>query len=169
MSKRLQKAAEVAKNTMRGDLRDCVLDIIRDPKLSGKAWKDMNETEQRTVADTINNRVHVGVIRAVDIIASEGRRHIKVLLKQATVKDGIKGVFECAKTHELRHDLLDAQGDNVLIVFTGADQYLGQRDKVKITKDQNNLPLNEDEGDDDDEEENVNTETGEIDEEGAVD
>lgn len=164
MSKRLKKAGEVAKATMRGDLRDVVLDIMKDPKLTGKAWKDMNEAEQRQVAETINNRVETAITRAVDIISSEGRRHVKVTLKQVTVKDGIKGVFECIKSHELRHELIDAQGDTVLVVIGNAAPYLGQQDRVKFDKDQKELPVNqpheEQNGEEDNEEHDP--ETGEI-------
>lgn len=161
MSKRIQKAAEVAKATMMGDLRDICLDIFKHPNIKGKAWKDMSEAEQREVAAMIENKCRSSVTRAIDIIASEGRKHIKVLLKQVTVKDGLKGQFECSKAHELRHDLIDAQGDNVLVVFTSADKYLGEKSKVKYDKDQPELPVTTKEGKDHAEEE-IDPETGEV-------
>lgn len=138
-SKRLQKAAEIAKSTMTGDLRDVLLDIIRDKNLTGKAWKDMNEDEQRRTRDMIVARIEPAVGRAVDIIASEGRKHVKVLLKQVTIKDGIKGVFEAPKAVDLRYELIDAQGDTCLLVLTGSDKYKGEKGPVKIDKDQPDL------------------------------
>lgn len=163
MSKRLQKAAEVAKATMMGDLRDICLDIFKHPNIKGKAWKDMSEAEQREVAAMIENKCRSAVTRSIDIIASEGRKHIKVLLKQVLVKDGIKGTFECAKSHELRHDLIDAQGDNVLVVFTSAEKYLGESRKVTYQKDQPELPVTSTQPtENDDGEENHDPETGEI-------
>lgn len=172
MSKRLDKAIEVAKATMMGDLRDVCLDIFKHPNIKGKAWKDMTEAEQREIAGMIENKSREAVVRAIDIIASEGRKHIKVLLKQVTVKDGLKGAFECSKAHELRHDLIDAQGDNVLIVFTSTDKYLGESRRVKFDKDQPSLPATETE--ESNEKENIDAnetphdpETGEVIEEDA--
>lgn len=137
--KRIAKAAEISKTTMTGDLRDVLIDIMRDKTFTGKAWKDMKEDEQRAVRDRINSVVEHAVSRAVDIIASEGRRHIKVLLKSVTIKNGIKGSFETSKAAELRHELGDAQGDNVLIVLLGSDKYHGEKAPVKIDKDQPSL------------------------------
>lgn len=148
-TKRLEKAREVAQATMLGDLRDVLLELRKDPKLGDKAWSKLSENEQSQLVDTITNRVRPAIVRAIDIIASEGRKHIKVTLKQVTVKDGLKGVFECAKTHELRHALTDAQGDTVLVVLTNTENYLGKGNTPKIDKDQKELI--DDEEDDEDE------------------
>lgn len=161
MSKRLDKAIEVAKSTMQGDLRDVCLDIFKSPKIKGKPWKDMTEDEQRYVVSTIEQKIGQSIRRSIDIIASEGRRNIRVTLKQMTVKDGLKGTFECAKTHELRHELLDAQGDTVLIVLTNSDKYLGEKAGVKYDKDQPEL-IPTDEKENDDAEENYDPKTGEV-------
>jgi len=165
MSKRLNKAIEVAKATMLGDLRDVLINIQKNPKLTGKPWSELKEGEQREIAGMIENQVRTSIVRAIDIIASEGRKHIKVQLKQVTVKDGLKGVFECSKSHELRHDLMDAQGDNVLVVFTSSEKYLGETGKVKIDKDQKSLPVTTETEEDDNEEHDP--ETGEVTEEGT--
>lgn len=166
MSKRLDKAAEVASRTMTGDLRDVLLDIMRTPKLSGKAWKDMSEDEQRQVRDQITSKVEYSVSRAVDIIKSEGRQHVKVLLKSVTIKDGIKGAFEAPKASELRHELIDAQGDTCLVVLLGSDKYKGERAPVKIDKDQRELPTEPAKEKKANEEPAHSPETGEIIEEG---
>lgn len=139
MTKRLQKASDIAKSTMTGDLRDVLLDVMQDKSLTGKAWKDMSEEQQRRTRDMIVQRIEGSVGRAVDIIASEGRKHVKVLLKQVMIKDSIKGSFEAPKTVDLRYDLIDAQGDTCLIVLTGADKYKGEKGPVKIDKDQPDL------------------------------
>lgn len=135
-----QKANAVARQTMVGDLRDVCLDIIRNPKLSGKAWKDMKESEQKDVVNRINSRVESSVISAIDVIAAGGRPHIKVLVEQVVVKDGIKGVFKCSKHDVLRHELCDSQGSVALVVLTNTEDYLGEREAVKFDKDQPTLP-----------------------------
>lgn len=160
--KRIEKAANISKSTMTGDLRDVLIDIMRDKSYTGKSWKDMSEDEQRAVRDRITSVVEFSVARAVDIIASEGRRHVKVLLKSVTIKDGIKGSFETSKAAELRHELIDAQGDNVLIVLLGSDKYTGEKSPVKIDKDQPSLIKEKDENVETTEEINHDPETGEV-------
>ncbi len=138
-----EKSNAVARQTMVGDLRDVCLEIIRNPKLSGKAWKDMKEGEQKDVVNKINARVEGSVINAIDVIAAGGRPHIKVLMEQVVVKDGIKGVFKCSKHDQLRHELCDSQGSVALIVLTNTEEYLGEREAVKFDKDQPTLPGSE--------------------------
>lgn len=148
-----EAVANVARQTMVGDIRDTVLDILRDKRYTGKAWKDMKEAEQREVTAMIVDRLREAVVRAIDIIQSDGEKHIKAILKQVTVKDGYKGVFECSAHDELRHELVDAQGSVVLIVMTNSDEYLGEREKVKFDKDQPDLPATGAEETDESEEE----------------
>ena len=137
----------VAKNTMTGDMRDIVLDILRDKTLTGKAWKDMTEDQQKDVVREIGNRIQGAVARAIDIIHSDGQKHIKAILKQVVVKDGYKGVFECSSSHELRHKLADAQGKTILVVITDEADYEGERAGVEYDKDQKELPVDETEAD----------------------
>lgn len=134
------KVIAVAKKTMIGDLRDCVLNnVLKDKKLTGKSWSDMSEAEQKSVVSDIVCAVEATVERAIDIIHSDGQKHIKAVLKQVTVKDGYKAVFECSANNELRHELVDAQGETILVVLTGSDKYLGEREKVKYDKDEPEL------------------------------
>lgn len=134
-----ETVSNVAKETMVGDLRDVCLQIIRDPKLTGKAWKDMNEAQQRDVAQKITDRVTDAVVRGVQIIAANGQRQIIGTLEQVVVKDGIKAIFKCSQHDALRHELMDAAGDAVAIVLTGAEDFIGAGEKVKIDKDQPDL------------------------------
>lgn len=129
----------VARATMIGDIRDMVLDIIRDKRYTGKAWKDMNEAEQKSVANMVSVQAEEAVARAVDIIHSDGQRHIKAILKQVTVKDGYKAVFEMSAHDELRHELVDAQGDSILVVLADHNRYAEDVKPVKIDKDQPEL------------------------------
>jgi len=134
-----ETVSSVAKETMVGDLRDVCLQIIRNPKLTGKAWNDMNEAQQRDVAQQITSRVSDAVVKSVQIIAANGQRQIIGVLEQVVVKDGIKAVIKCSQHDELRHELMDAAGDAVSIVITGAEAFIGGGEKVKIDKDQPDL------------------------------
>lgn len=133
----------VARQTMIGDLRDVVLDIFKDKRFTGKAWVDMKEGEQKAVAQMVTDHVTEAVVRSIDIIHSDGQKHIKAVLRQVTVKDGYKAVFECSASDKLRHELVDSQGDTILVVLTNTDAYLGEREKVKFDKDEPELPMKE--------------------------
>lgn len=128
----------VARKTMIGDLRDVVLNILRDTRYTGKAWKDMKEQEQRDVASMVTLQVEEAVVRAIDIIHSDGHKHIKAILEQVVV-----AVFKASKMDELRHELADAQGDSILVCLTNTDAYLGEREKVKFDKDQPELAVDQ--------------------------
>jgi hypothetical protein len=160
------KVIQVARQTMVGDLRDVLLNIMRDRKFTGKAWKDMKEDEQREVNQMITDAVQEAVVRSIDIIQSDGEKHIKAILKQVTVKDGFKGVFECSAHDDLRHELVDAQGDTILVVLTNSEAYLGEREKVKFDKDQPDLPVEvSDEAEDGVDDAGFDPETGEMNDE----
>lgn len=133
----------VAKETLLGDIRDVALQIIKDPKLTGKCWKDMNEEEQRLVVCKITDRARDAIINAVDLIASDGNKAIKAVLTQVTVKDGFKGVFQFGESEKLRHELVDAQGKNILITLIDAHDFVGEGEEVEIDPDQRELSINE--------------------------
>jgi hypothetical protein len=103
----------------------------------------MKEGEQKAVAQMVTSHVTEAVVRSIDIIHSDGQKHIKAVLRQVTVKDGYKAVFECSASDELRHDLVDSQGNTILVVLTNTDAYLGEREKVKFDKDEPKLPMKE--------------------------
>lgn len=144
---------------MVGDMRDVLLSVYKEGK---KPWQDMKEQEQKDLVERITNRCLTAATKAVDIIASEGRPHVKVILTQLTMKDGIKGSFETVKSAELRHELFDAQGDTVLIVVNDTQKYTGARGKVKYDKDQPDLPAMKQETSNGATEETHNPETGEV-------
>ena len=138
-----QDVVAVAQQTMVGDLRDVCLQIMKDPKTTGKAWKDMSESEQRDTAEKITDRVEDAVIQGVRIISANGQRQIIGTLEQVTNKDGMKSVIKTSAHDDLRHDLNDNVGCAVAIVLSGAEDYVGIGEKVKFDKDQPELPVDD--------------------------
>lgn len=159
VKEKANNAARIARTTMVGDLRDLVIQILKDPKFTGKAWQDMKETEQKDVTHKIVSRVESSVIRAVDVIRASGQPNIKALIKQVTVKDGVKIALECSKAHERLHELVDAQGDHVLLVLTDEEEYVGERAPVEYDKDEPELPIDEEEGEGETDETEVENES----------
>jgi hypothetical protein len=142
------KTHAVARDTMVCDLRDLIINIMRDKKYTGKAWKDMSEGEQRDLVQRVTNGVQGAVIRAIDIVKTDGQKHIKAVLEQVTVKDGYKGVFKCSKNSELRHELTDSQGKTILVVLTDEEAYMKEGEEVEYDKDEPELPIDDEQTED---------------------
>ena len=126
MSDKERNSSDIARDTMTGDLRDCLLDFLKHEK-NPLPWNLQTENQQRDAIEKVTSAVAMAVEKAVAIIAADGRAVIKATVDQVTVKEGIKAVLTLGKTDPLRHDLVDAQGDVVLVVVSNKDAYEGER------------------------------------------
>jgi hypothetical protein len=137
-----EETQDLASETLKGDLRDFVLDRI---KHKPKVWQQMTESEQRDLIHETESAVSDIIRRAVHIIAAEGRQAITATLEQVTVKDGIKAVATLSKHDPFRHELVDAQGKAILIVVADASAHMGQQEEAKPDADEPQLPMDDDE------------------------
>ena len=131
-------AAVVARDTMVGDLRDCMLDFLRH-NTSALPWNMLPEQQQRDTIEKVTKAAEVAVARAVHIIATDGRTAIVGELIKIQVKDGIQVQVNLSKHDPQRHELIDAQGKAVLLVVAGAEGYGGARAPVKVDPDPKTL------------------------------
>lgn len=134
-------SVQIARETMTGDIRDCILDVLKHGL--GKPWEQHSEFEQRDLVDKAEKAARESVNNAVDIIVADGRPTIVADLESITVKDGIKAIVKLSKGDELRHNLIDSQGKTVLLVVTDKDSYKGEKAPAAIDKDQPSLPMTE--------------------------
>jgi hypothetical protein len=123
-----QETQDFASETLKGDVRDWLLDRVKHIQ---KPWQQMSEQEQRDMIFAAEDAAGNLVRNAVRIIAAEGRKVITAQLEQVTVKDGIKAVCTLSKHDPFRHELVDAQGKDVLIVVADASAHMGQQDDAK--------------------------------------
>lgn len=131
-----------ASETLKGDVRDWLLDRI---KHLPRPWQQMSEQEQRDLIYSAEEAAADLVRRTVRIIAAEGRIAITAQLEQVTVKDGIKAVVTMSKHDAFRHELVDAQGKDVLIVVADASQHMGQQAEAQPDNlNEPGLPLDDD-------------------------
>ena len=140
--------SDIARETMTGDLRDCILDFMKHDK-NPLPWNLQGENAQRETIEKVEKAVKSAVEKAVHIIAADARAVIVAKLDQVTVKDGIKATVSLSKADPLRHDLVDSQGLDVLMVVSSVETYKGEKKPVKITPDQKVLPGTDDDGEDD--------------------
>lgn len=132
---------EMAVGTLKGDIRDWLLDRLKQQQ---KPWEQMSEAEQADLIAQAEMAAGDMVRRAVRMIAAEGRKVIVAQLEQVTVKDGIKAVVTLSKHDACRHDLVDAQGKDVLIVVADAGDYMGAKGEAVPDADSPGLPLEDD-------------------------
>jgi len=104
-------------------------------------WQKMSKDQQDDVLDAAEKSINEIVIDMIDYVASENRPTLAAMLDKVVVKDGIQGTITMAKHDPARHDLFDAQGQEVLIVVSGADGYIRGGEKVKGEEDQRGLDI----------------------------
>lgn len=131
---------DIARETLTGDLRDIIIDIVKTTK-NLKPWKDMKESEQKELVAKIENRTEHAIKKAVRHIAADGRKTVSGTLEQITVKDGLKCVITLPKHSDMRHSVIDAQGATVLMVVVDDSRFKGEKGPVKTDKDQPDLPV----------------------------
>lgn len=134
------EARELAVETLTGDLRDSILDTLRFEQ-SKRPWHERSEADQRDTVHRIEARSRDLIGKAVDLISSHGRTAIRAFIEKAEVKDGIKAVLTCGRSDKFRHLLLDAVGNQVMIVIADPDVFDGEREPVEITPDQGSLAV----------------------------
>lgn len=136
------KALKLARETMTGDLRDCLLDFLKHDK-EVLPWNMLSEEKQSDKIEKVTKAVNVAVEKAVAIMAADGKTTIKGNLEKITIKDGIKAEITMSQSDSQRHSLVDAQGHTVLIIVADKAKYEGERKPAKPDPDQPSLPGND--------------------------
>lgn len=129
-------SVEVAKKTMIGDLVQATIDEL---KAAPDVWQKLSENKQAEVIERLTHRVVHNVTQAVHIIASDDRPTLRANLEQVTVKAGVKAVLTLSKKDPAALDLIEATGEDVLIVLPHLEQYADQEPGVYPDPDQPGL------------------------------
>jgi len=126
---------EAKANTLYGDIRDLMLQEIRDNQ--GKPWDQRGETEQWDVIQRIDKFATNLVIKACALVAEGDSPSIRVLVDSFTVKKGLKIVLTASTTPEALDALSDGKG--AFLVFADPEQFKGARAAVGPAADQPDL------------------------------
>jgi len=121
--------ANLASDTLRGDVRDAMLSWF---KATPKPWGMMSEREQRDFADTADRAACSLVKQACQIIAANERPCIVASLVEYREKDGIEAKLKLASTGSNVAALHEACGREVLIVTSGYDEVSGEAAPAEI-------------------------------------
>jgi len=89
-------AARIARTSASGDLRDLMLDEIKQHQ--ARPWNERPEQDQHAIVNRVEAIAEAAVSRIVHIGAGDGRRTIAGMLEQFTTKDGIKATITFSAT-----------------------------------------------------------------------
>lgn len=128
---------ELAGETLRGDIRDSLLAWF---KAQPKAWPFMAEREQRDLADAADRYAKTVITSACKIIAAGERPCIVATLVEYKEKDGVEAKLKLPSKGEVVAALHEACGREVLVVTSGAEEYLGEAGPAEIDADQPKFP-----------------------------
>lgn len=129
---------EFAEKTLRGDLRDAVLGII---KRLPKPWAKMGEAEQRAAIHEAESQATTIISSAVTLIAAQDRPHIACRVAKVTLDDkGAKLAIEgVPTTDDAAIDVARLQGKRIVLTEAAISLYLGERAPARPDPDQKEL------------------------------
>lgn len=128
--------ADLAAKTLTGDIRDFLLERVKN---LGKPWVAMTEDEQSDQIHACRDAAESVVKKAVEILASGGKKAMIGKLIKVQVKDNIQTQINFSKEDEQRHNLYDAAGMLVSVVLADAAPYTGERAPAEPTPSQGSL------------------------------
>lgn len=137
-----EAANRIARETMTGDLRDCLLDFLKHDK-NPLPWNLQGEQNQRETIEKVEKAVGHAVERVVALIAAKGQQNIHAKLEKISIKDDIQATLIISKQNPDRHAFIDCQGASVLIVVADPTDFAGERAPAEITPDQHVLPVDQ--------------------------
>jgi hypothetical protein len=124
-SERLKERLDMQVATMRGDLRDAVLRLVRDLPDS---WRKMTGGAQEDAIDRIERLSSDVIDRAVEIVTARGCEAQIVRLGKITVDKGMIGCsFTTAYSHDAMNTLCQRQNQEVALVAKDPEQFKGER------------------------------------------
>lgn len=122
-----EKAAELAANTLRGDIRD---KILSEFKAIPKSWQTSSEDEQTRLINRAKDVADTLVRRAIDIVAAKGLPALPITVGKMTIDNSeCKGTFECYADDESLLRIRHLQGSRAMFVLASPDAFNGEQKK----------------------------------------
>lgn len=132
------EAINIAADTLRGDVRDSLLSWL---KATPRPWSQLSEAEQKDqalAADSFSARL---VRQVCQIVAANERPCIVATLVEYKEKDGVEAKLKLPSKGEVVAALHEACGREVLIVTSGAEEFMGESAPAEIRSDQPGLGI----------------------------
>lgn len=124
-------------DTLRGDLRSSMLDILR---AMPKPFTVMSEFEQMTLIQAVDNRAVKLLGEAILLLSGAGFEAAHGLLIKAETKDGLlKTQVNFSRNIAQRHDISDAVGREITVILVDREAFMGEREPDLPEPDQHEL------------------------------
>ncbi len=127
--------SEIARTTCTGDVRDFLLDYLKNDK-NPLPWNVRGEAEQAETIERATRAAGALVERVVEIVSADGRRTISATLESFTIKDGITAKIKTTRSDDTLLALNHARGTPLQIVIADDAPYVGELKPVRIEPDQ---------------------------------
>lgn len=131
-----EAAVELARETLLGDARDIALNWIKQAVI----WQAWSEKEQQKIIDSVTDGATKLVERMAQIMATDGRDSISVVVDSIKVKDGMVVTLKCAATEDNLLAIALSGGD-IHLVRKSKASYEGTRGAVHPDPDEPPLPF----------------------------
>jgi hypothetical protein len=124
--------------TLSGDLRDTILATLQGMV---RPWNKMSEAAQKSGIRTITEKAVEMVERIARAVAASEGASVMGQLDKVGLGKNLELKVLVPRSSAGRHDLLDAQGGEVLISIPNVSRFLGERMPARATPDAPELPL----------------------------
>lgn len=124
----------LAKQTLTGDIATFLIDRLRQ---FPKNYQEMSEKEQEEQITAAKNAAKELVSKAVNIVASGGRKTVAAELGKITVDKNIKAIVEV--NSQYAEELIVAQGKPILLVTNSDAEFTGGGEDLKADPDQREM------------------------------
>ena len=126
--------ARLAKQTLTGDIATFLIDRLRQ---FPKPYQQMSEAEQGEQIEMAKRAACELVNKAVNIVASGGRKTVQAEMGKITVDKGLK--CEIKANVAYADELISVAGKPILIVTNSDDEFTGGGENLKADPDQREM------------------------------
>lgn len=126
--------ARLAKQTLTGDIAAFLIDRLRQ---FPKPYQQMSEKEQGEQIEMAKRAAGELVNKAVNIVASGGRKTVQAEMGKITVDKGLK--CEIKANVAYADELIAVAGKSILIVTNSDDEFTGGGENLKADPDQREM------------------------------
>ena len=140
---RVHDINSVQGETLVGDVRDLVLQEMRDAK-EALPWTVRSEAQQAEMIERCSNFAYNLVAKVVNLVAQGSNPSIPVSVDQWTVKDGLKVVLKSQASPDYVQTMIDG-GKLAFLVFADKEPFDAEREPIQPVRDQPDMFPEDDE------------------------
>lgn len=140
---RVKSVEDVKSDTLVGDVRDLILQEMRDAK-NALPWTTRSEKEQAEMIDRADRFSRSIIAQVVNLVAAGDNPAIPMTVKKWTVSDELQVALSGAASHLNVTNMIDG-GNIAFLVFADKEPFDGEREPVKPAPNQPDLLDGDDE------------------------